>query len=40
MYIYLRVETGRSKPAKDNFNGGPDTYKMSEDTLLHRKLSK
>lgn len=34
------VGVRKSRISKENFAGRSDNYKMSEDTLLHRKLSK
>lgn len=34
------LDSKKSRVEKENFAGRSDNYKMSEDTLLHRKLSK
>lgn len=37
---FVYAEHGVKRVTKEFYTGRPDNYKMSEDTLLHRKLSK
>jgi len=36
----VSVENRKSRVGRESFAGHSDNFKMSEDTLLHRKLSK